>query len=71
MVAEALANGDLIEPLPRLRLDSPMAYWLIVGPRSGQRPEIKAFCDWLMVQSKATRVTVGEVPDPDTVDDLD
>lgn len=71
MVAEALANGDLIEPLPRLRLDSPMAYWLIVGPRSAQRPEIRAFCDWLMLQSKATRQTVGEVPDPDTVDNID
>ena len=48
-----------------------MAYWLIIGPRSAQRPEIKAFCDWLMAQSKATRQTIGEVPDPDTVDGLD
>jgi LysR family glycine cleavage system transcriptional activator len=71
MVAESLANGDLIEPLPRLRMDSPMAYWLIIGPRSGQRPEIKAFCDWLAGQSKATRQAIGEVPDPDTVDDID
>lgn len=71
LVAESLANGDLIEPLPRLRLDSPMAYWMIVGPRSAQRPEIRAFCDWLMAQSKATRQTVGEVPDSDTVDDID
>jgi len=71
MVAESLANGDLIEPLPRLRMDSPMAYWLIIGPRSGQRPEIKAFCDWLAAQSKATRQAIGEVPDPDTVDDID
>jgi DNA-binding transcriptional LysR family regulator len=71
MVAEHLANGDLIEPLPRMRMDSPMAYWLIVGPRSGGRPEIKAFCDWLMLQSRATRQTIGEVPDPDTVDNID
>jgi DNA-binding transcriptional LysR family regulator len=71
MVAESLANGDLVEPLPHQRMDSPMAYWLIIGPRSAQRPEIKAFCDWLMAQSKATRETIGEVPDPDTVDDLD
>ena len=55
MVAESLANGDLVEPLPHQRMDSPMAYWLIVGPRSAQRPEIKAFCEWLMAQSKATR----------------
>jgi len=71
MVAESLANGDLIEPLPHLRMDSPMAYWLIVGPRSAQRPEIKAFCDWLRSQAKATRQTIGEVPDPDTVDYID
>ncbi|NML47368.1 LysR family transcriptional regulator [Ramlibacter sp. G-1-2-2] len=71
LVAESLANGDLIEPLPKLRMDSPMAYWLIVGPRSAQRPEIRAFCEWLLQQSKVTRQTIGEVPDPDTVDNLD
>jgi DNA-binding transcriptional LysR family regulator len=71
LVAESLANGDLVEPLPNQRMDSPMAYWLIVGPRSEQRPEIKAFCEWLMAHSKATRQTIGEVPDPDIVDALD
>jgi DNA-binding transcriptional LysR family regulator len=71
MVAESLANGDLVEPLPHARMDSPMAYWLIIGPRSAQRPEIKAFCEWLMAQAKATRQTVGEVPDPDTIDYID
>lgn len=71
LVAESLANGDLIEPLQKMRMDSPMAYWLIIGPRSGQRPEIRAFCDWLMTQSRITRQTIGEVPDPDTVDDID
>jgi LysR family transcriptional regulator, glycine cleavage system transcriptional activator len=71
LVAEALANGDLVEPLPNQRMDSPMAYWLIVGPRSTQRPEIKAFIEWLLAQSKATRQTIGEVPDPDTIDSLD
>jgi DNA-binding transcriptional LysR family regulator len=71
LVAESLANGDLIEPLPRLRMDSPMAYWMIVGPRSAQRPEIRAFCEWLQAQSRITRQTIGEVPDPDTVDNID
>jgi len=71
MVAESLANGDLIEPLPHLRMDSPMAYWLIVGPRSAPRPEIQAFRDWLEAQAATTRETIGEVPDPDTVDQLD
>jgi DNA-binding transcriptional LysR family regulator len=70
-VAESLANGVLIVALPKLRMDSPMAYWLVVGPRSGHRPEIKAFCDWLLAQSKITRQTIGEVPDPDTIDDID
>jgi LysR family glycine cleavage system transcriptional activator len=71
LVAESLANGDLVEPLPKLRMDSPMAYWLVVGPRSGARPEIRAFVEWLMTQSRITRQTIGEVPDPDTVDDMD
>jgi LysR family glycine cleavage system transcriptional activator len=71
MIAEALANGDLVEPLPAQRMDSPMAYWLVIGPRSGNRPEIKGFCDWLMAQSKLTRQSIGEVPDPDTADMLD
>jgi DNA-binding transcriptional LysR family regulator len=71
MVAESLANGDLLEPLPRLRMDSPMAYWLIQVPRSIHRPEIRAFCDWLLAQGQATRQAIGEVPDPDTVDHID
>ncbi len=71
LIAESLANGDLVEVLPRHRLDSPMAYWLMVGPRSALRPEIRAFCDWLREQAAITRETIGEVPDPDTVDHLD
>ena len=71
LVAESMANGDLIEVLPGARMASPMAYWLIIGPRSAARPEIRAFCDWLQAQAQATRTTIGEVPDPDLVDGLD
>ena len=71
LIAESLANGDLVEVLPRHRMDSPMAYWLLVGPRNALRPEIKAFCDWLQEQARITRETIGEVPDPDTVDHMD
>ena len=71
LIAESLANGDLIEVLPQHRQDSPKAYWLISGPRKAQRPEIKAFSDWLEAQAVTTRQTIGEVPDPDTVDNLD
>ena len=71
LIAESLANGDLVEVLPQHRMDSPMAYWLLIGPRSAPRPEIKAFCDWLRDQAATTRETIGEVPDPDTIDYLD
>lgn len=71
LVAESMANGDLVEVLPQRRMDSPMAYWLILAQRSAQRPEIGAFCDWLMQQSALTRQAVGDMPDPDTVDDID
>ena len=56
---------------PRHRLDSPLAYWLLVGQRSAVRPEGKAFSEWLRLEAAATRHTVGEVPDPDLNDNLD
>jgi DNA-binding transcriptional LysR family regulator len=59
LVADSLANGSLVEVLPGTRLESPLAYWLIVGPRSGQRPEITAFCAWLRQQAQTTRETIG------------
>lgn len=71
LVAESLASGDLIEPLPHMRLDSPLVYWLVVAPRSVVRPEVKAFCDWLLREAERTRLAIGEVPDPDTVDFID
>jgi len=71
LVAESLASGDLVEPLPQMRLDSPLVYWLVVAPRSVQRPEVKAFCDWLLQQAALTRKAIGDEPDPDTVDHID
>lgn len=71
LVADSLASGDLLEIFPNMRLESPLAYWLIVGPRSAVRPEIKAFCDWLMGQAALTRMAIGDLPDPDTLDGLD
>ena len=68
LIADSLASGDLVEILPHMRLDSPMAYWLVVGPRSAARPEIQAFCAWLLLQAQATRNAIGDGPDPDTVD---
>jgi DNA-binding transcriptional LysR family regulator len=67
LVAESVANGDLVEPLKSLRIDSPMAYWLVIGPRSAARPEVAAFIDWLKAQAKITREAIGEVPDGDTL----
>lgn len=64
LVAEHLASGDLLELLPALRLDTPLAYWLLVAPRSAARPEIRAFCQWLQTQALATRVALGDAADP-------
>ncbi|TAG36841.1 MAG: LysR family transcriptional regulator, partial [Polaromonas sp.] len=66
LVADSLASGDLVEPLPDLRIDSPLAYWLIVGPRNAARPEVAAFCDWLKAQARLTREAIGDVLDSET-----
>jgi DNA-binding transcriptional LysR family regulator len=55
LVADALAAGHLVEVLPEHRLASPLSYWLLQGPRSGQRPEVQAFCQWLMTEAQQTR----------------
>jgi LysR family transcriptional regulator, glycine cleavage system transcriptional activator len=77
LVAEHLARGDLVEILPKLRMDSPMAFWLILSPRqrllSTARPEVTAFCTWLKAQATETRRLIGEMPTSDvetgTLDD--
>jgi LysR family glycine cleavage system transcriptional activator len=66
LVADSLASGDLVEVLPGGRIDTPMVYWLLVGARNSSRPEIQAFCDWLLAQAAITRKAIGEVPDPET-----
>ena len=55
LVADALSDGRLREVYPQRRLDSPLAYWLLTGPRSGQRPEVQAFAQWLQQQAATTR----------------
>ena len=64
LVADSLASGDLVEILPGMRLESPLAYWLIIGPRSAARPEIAAFCRWLQAQAELTRVAIGDPGGP-------
>ena len=63
LVAEALADGRLVEVFPRQRLDSPLAYWLLTGPRSGQRPEVQAFAQWLQQQAHDTRQAMAPADD--------
>lgn len=55
LIADNLKHGELMEILPNMRVDSPLAYWLLVGPRSHQRPEIRAFIDWLQTHAEQTR----------------
>ena len=60
LVAESLASGDLVEPLKHMRLESPMAYWLVTGQRNVARPEVIAFCDWLQAQAALTKKAFGD-----------
>ena len=60
LVADSMASGDLVEVLPGMRSDSPLVYWMMVGPRSADRPEIKAFCEWLKAQAELTRIATGD-----------
>ncbi len=61
LVADSLAQGSLVEVLPGTRLDSPMAYWLLVGTQSAPRDETQAFCGWLHAQAQATRSMITDI----------
>jgi len=66
LVADSLANGSLVEILPETRIESPLAYWLIVAPRSEQRTEVQAFCQWLHQQVQMTREALEAKRPPDS-----
>jgi DNA-binding transcriptional LysR family regulator len=56
LIADHLAKQDLIELPPTECMGTPLAYWLIVG----QRPEVQAFCEWLVSQAAITAEAMGE-----------
>ena len=60
LVAENLARGDLVEVLPDMRLQTPMAYWLLTGPNALLKPEVVAFWEWLKDEARTTRLAIGE-----------
>lgn len=61
LVAEALARGELVEPLgPAGRLRSPYAYWLVRWPGRDDRPGVAAVEAWLLQQAAETRAAIGE-----------
>ena len=75
-VGTAFPYADLVEralqePVAVIVAWKQRAYWMVVVPRSIERPEIRAFRDWLVAQARATRQATGDVPDPDTADNID
>lgn len=67
MVAEQLACGDLIEPLPRCRAETGLSYWLLAARAAEERAEVQAFRSWLLAQAAQTRLDIGDEPDPETL----
>jgi LysR family glycine cleavage system transcriptional activator len=69
MVHDALDRGDLVEPFGvQGRRWVTACYWLVPmgGAAAGaQRPEVRAFTDWVLAQAALTRVAIGDVPDPE------
>ena len=51
LVADSLASGALVEVFPGQRMDTPYAYFLLEGPRSGARAEVQVFRAWLVAQA--------------------
>ncbi|HSI58707.1 MAG TPA: LysR family transcriptional regulator [Ideonella sp.] len=66
MVHDALERGELIEPFGgAYRTPSRYGYWLVplesaASSSASVRPELQAFCDWVMAHSALTRAALGE-----------
>lgn len=73
MVHDALQRGDLVEPFgPAGRLWAPSAYWLLpLGGTAPQRPEVIAFRDWVLAEAALTRQAIGELSEPDGLNEGD
>ena len=65
LVVESLARGELVEPFgPEMRIASPWAYWLVRWPERRERPELRAFEDWVLAQAALTRALLGGAEPP-------
>ncbi|NRT57406.1 LysR family transcriptional regulator [Sphaerotilus uruguayifluvii] len=68
MVHDVVERGDLVEPFGvQGRLWASPCYWLVPlgGARAVRRPEVQAFCDWVLAQAALTRRAVGDIADPE------
>lgn len=54
LIAEAVSTGRLVIPFD-ITVPSPNAYYLAVPEAVGERPAVRAFCDWLMDEAAACR----------------
>ncbi|HEU4457880.1 MAG TPA: LysR family transcriptional regulator [Methylibium sp.] len=62
LVAESIARGELVELFGGTRrIVSPLAYWLLIGPASAERPEVKRFAEWIRQQARATCAAIADV----------
>jgi LysR family glycine cleavage system transcriptional activator len=67
MIHDLLSSGELVEPFgPAGRIWADTAYWLVRlnGPNTPARPEVQAFCDWVLAQAALTRQAMGDVAGP-------
>lgn len=54
VVADDLAAGRLVLPFER-SLTAGFAYYVVYPQRALQRPSVKAFRDWLMIEARNRR----------------
>lgn len=60
LVAESLAQGQLVEPFgPAGRLAAPQTYWLVPTPAGQSRPEVAEFARWILSQAELTRAAMS------------
>jgi DNA-binding transcriptional LysR family regulator len=60
LIAQTLRDGGLL-PVLGPPVASDIRYYVVVNRRSAQRPEVRAFVDWVAEEGAATRALLAEV----------
>ncbi|MGE5616006.1 MAG: LysR substrate-binding domain-containing protein, partial [Bacillota bacterium] len=66
LISDMIKRRELVVPFEPLtsQIETPRAFFMLREPRSAERADVSAFCDWLVAQARRETVRGGSDPNP-------